>query len=559
MKSKIFTIIKMLGIIFIISNQLNAQSLKWAKIYSTNGIADGAKAIFVISDGTVYSGGSAATTSGQPNNQNMFLAKYNSNGTLIWSVSYDGSGYEDPSTYMDLDAINDIVVDNSGNIYVTGWTWNGKSYYDITTIKYNSSGTQQWVRTYGSSLSWDFGYEIELDSVGNVYVAGMRNEDIALIKYNSSGTQQWATLYNGPGNSTDDPFGLVVKSNYAYITGITYSSSTDFDCVTLKYNISNGNLVWTTPPIYGGSYSDESYDIAVDNSDNVYICGYMNTGTSSASDGLLIKYNSGGSQQWVTTYNYYNRDAFNSLCLDSNNPPNIFVTGYRYPAPQSPDGDYVTLKYNNSGQQQWINTYDGSASESTDEGYIVNVSPNTGKIYVSGVSNESNQLANITTIRYNPSNGSQEWINSYNNVNLIDEFPSNNHCMALHYSACYSNDEIYICGATLVNSGTNDFNFLTLKYGYTGDCLTSQSQRLTNQEDINSNSLENIIKSIIKDNELVNVKISIYNLMGQLIFNTNNVIDFNIKQINIKPGIYIISLSDDSDIYFHKRLFIKTS
>ena len=54
----------------------------------------------------------------------------------------------------------------------------------------------------------DITKSMTIDSFGNVYVTGIQlrtfqNEDYAVVKYNSSGTKQWVARYNGPSDSYD--------------------------------------------------------------------------------------------------------------------------------------------------------------------------------------------------------------------------------------------------------------------------------------------------------------------------------------------------------------------
>src|SRR5581483_9382824 len=72
-----------------------------------------------------------------------------------------------------------------------------------------SQATQEWVQTYnGTGDGLDISFSVVTDPLGNVYVAGnspgdASANDITTIKYNSAGQQQWVQRYNGPGNTDD--------------------------------------------------------------------------------------------------------------------------------------------------------------------------------------------------------------------------------------------------------------------------------------------------------------------------------------------------------------------
>jgi hypothetical protein len=87
-----------------------------------------------------------------------------------------------------------IAVDGSGNVYVTGVDDGGTSGGDYLTIKYDSSGLEQWVARYnGPGNDSDWASALAIDSSGNVYVTGQstggcpggvwRGFDSATIKY----------------------------------------------------------------------------------------------------------------------------------------------------------------------------------------------------------------------------------------------------------------------------------------------------------------------------------------------------------------------------------------
>ncbi|MBK7160163.1 MAG: SBBP repeat-containing protein [Ignavibacteria bacterium] len=64
-----------------------------------------------------------------------------------------------------------------------------------------SQVSREWISTY--NYNTEDAKAIEVDNSGNVYVTGTSGTDYATVKYNSSGVQQWASRYNGTGNSSD--------------------------------------------------------------------------------------------------------------------------------------------------------------------------------------------------------------------------------------------------------------------------------------------------------------------------------------------------------------------
>jgi hypothetical protein len=59
--------------------------------------------------------------------------RINQDNTVPWFQTYDG-GVEDD------DSLTAMVVDDRGNVYVTGWTYAYAGDLDWMTIKYNSNG-----------------------------------------------------------------------------------------------------------------------------------------------------------------------------------------------------------------------------------------------------------------------------------------------------------------------------------------------------------------------------------------------------------------------------------
>lgn len=143
-----------------------------------------------------------------------------------WVQRYNGPGNSS-------DVAQSMALDNMGNIYIAGRSTGIGSDIDYSIIKYNSNGIQQWEKRYnGPGNGWDAARSIAVDVSGNVYVTGYSDGgssswDYATIKYNSSGVQQWVQRYNGPiGNSIDEASSIAVDvSGNVYVSGSSYGGS----------------------------------------------------------------------------------------------------------------------------------------------------------------------------------------------------------------------------------------------------------------------------------------------------------------------------------------------
>ena len=330
-----------------------------------------------------------------------------SQATQEWVQTYNGTG-------DGLDISFSVVVDNLGNVYVAGNSPGDTSANDITTIKYDSAGQQQWVRRYNGPGNSDDGTNgtnaIAVDDSGNVYVtgwsAGTENTDYVVIKYNSNGDEQWAQRYNGPGNDYDAPYGIALDSSgNVYVTGTSTGDGTGFDYTTIKYD-NDGQQQWVKSYNGTGNGYDAALALAVDASGNVYVTG-ISTAQNGLGDCVTIKYDTDGNQQWAKTYDgaANGNDYGNSVTVDTSG--NVYVTGSS--AGAETGQDYLTIKYDSSGQQLWASTY-SSPKNNWDEGRSIGLD-GSGNVYVTGVleySEGKHQLmtgARLNTIRRASSNG----------------------------------------------------------------------------------------------------------------------------------------------------------
>src|SRR6185295_8874120 len=134
---------------------------------------------------------------------------YNSSGVAQWTKFYNN---------VDNDYGKRVFVDGSGNVYTTGQTdvngSGGNTDYDIVTLKYNSTGVQQWVKTFGNAAqNEEDPSALLVDGSGNVYVTGKSDvnataaitaNNYITLKYNSAGILQWSVYLNGSATNSDD-------------------------------------------------------------------------------------------------------------------------------------------------------------------------------------------------------------------------------------------------------------------------------------------------------------------------------------------------------------------
>ncbi|MCJ7498146.1 MAG: SBBP repeat-containing protein, partial [candidate division Zixibacteria bacterium] len=156
--------------------------------------------------------------------------------------------YNGPGNSQDI-AIA-IAVDDSDNVYVTGQSLGNGTGWDYATLKYYPDGETAWVRRYnGSADSSDVATALAMDGTGNVYVTGYSqisgsDFDYVTLKYYPDGETAWVRRYNGPESSDDRASDIAVDdSGNVCVTGYSFSSVTNKDYATVKYDI-NGNELW---------------------------------------------------------------------------------------------------------------------------------------------------------------------------------------------------------------------------------------------------------------------------------------------------------------------------
>jgi hypothetical protein len=351
---------------------------QWATYYGGssydqgNGITrDASGNIFIT--GNTFSSNAIATLGSHQANKNVgndaFIAKFNTNGGMLWATYYGGDGNEQG---------NGITTDISGNILIIGYTTtsgnvlsttgsyqaiNGGSI-DAFIAKFNTNGVRQWATYYGGNDN-DQGNGITVDASENIIITGFTastnaiatigshqltnggSNDAFIAKFSANGVRQWATYYGGSGNDQGNGITRDASGNII-ITGQTNSTTTivtfgshqttnngGIDVFIAKFN-NNGVRQWAT--YYGGSVDDYGQGITTDTNGNILITGYASSGNAISTigsyqtinggftDAFIAKFNSNGVRQWATFYGGNDYDYGQGIITDKGG--DILITGY---------------------------------------------------------------------------------------------------------------------------------------------------------------------------------------------------------------------------------------
>jgi uncharacterized delta-60 repeat protein len=509
----------------------------WVSRYNGPGNnADWAFAMTLDNSGNILVTG---YSNGNGTSKDLCTIKYADNGQMLWQARYNGPVNGGDYSFA-------VKTDVAGNVYITGRSDRGVNLSDYTTIKYNSSGVQQWVALFdGPDHNADEGKALLVDGSGNVYVTGKSfstatGYDIATAKYNSDGIQQWVSTYNGTGNSEDRGNAIAIdNAGNIYVCGESVGQGTGSDFVVIKIE-PNGNQSWAkryNGPVGGG---DGAIALNVDEAGNIYTTGYSYGGAATNYDFATLKYDGAGNEVWLRRYNSMGNgsDVARAMTLDMSG--NVIITGSSQgsSSPTS-DSNFSSIKYDPSGDLLWTAFYAGP-NFSQDVARAI-VTDNNSNIYITGSSSLNGVTVDYVTIKYNPAGG-QQWLYTYNG-------PDNNNDYTSSIAVNAAGDAVYVTGRSF--STTFDYDYATIKYGnlvgitHNGTVVPDNFRLYQNYP--NPFNPETKIKFDIPENS--DVHLAVYNSLGKTVFN---------KEIgNLSPGQYEYSLNStelglSSGVYFYK-------
>lgn len=276
-----------------------------------------------------------------------------------------------------------MVTDPEGNLYVTGnvngladfdpgpeeaWTSTTGINANIYLVKYDPQGNYLWHIDMGGSGS-EIPKGLAIDHSGNLIIVGRFNSYL-----------DW-----DPGLDT---------------TAFGTAGSTDGFVATYQ---SDGSFLWAQP--IGGSSHDEAISVAIDELDNIYVCGWigddvdfdngveealLEVAEGESQDAYLLRYSPDGDFDWVK--GIQGNDSQLSFSVAYGQAGDLYVHGF-FSGDESvlvPDSsmnissngsaDTYLCKYDTSGTIKWAKTIGG---EEPDVSSVVRAD-GKGYIYIMG-------------------------------------------------------------------------------------------------------------------------------------------------------------------------------
>lgn len=510
--------------------------------------------------------------------------------TFQWAKHMGSTGWEGGTA---------IVLDNSGNVYCTGYFRDtvdfdpGTGVFNLTCggmqdafiSKVDASGNFIWAKQIGGAASsWEESHAITLDDLGNIYITGFflgtadfdpaattfnltssSGGDAFICKLDASGNFVWAKQIGGSLSVTAYSIAVDDHGN-VYTTGY-FDGTADFDPGPATFNFtvfgysdifiskldSSGNFVWAKR--MSGPDGEVGYSIAVDGSGNVYSTGtFFGTVDFDPGSGNFILNSPGQQEIYISKLDASGNfvwakqmggEVGYSIAVDHSG--NVYATGYYAWA------DIMINKLDSSGNSIWAKQIGAHMGYSiiVDSSYNVYT---TGQFYGTRDFDPGAGTFNLTAI-----GSSDSYINkldSSGNFIWTVQLGGTNEVLT-RALALDNNGNLYTTGSF---DGTADFDHAATTFNLTS--IGSYDIFLHKMSPENLGFLENNFTDAFKiypnptngnfaiefEKEQNCLNLVLRNITGQVV-DTKIVINSNRieMQINAASGIYLLEIADQNN------------
>jgi len=331
-----------------------------------------------------------------------FTVGYTQPDTL-WTQTY-GGWYDDSG--------QSVQQTSDGGFIIAGHTGNfGLGGEDVYLVKTDSTGTEEWSRAFGGSAD-DYGKCVQQTTDGGYIIAGYTfsygsgSNDIYLIKTDSAGNEIWSHTFGGW--DSDAAYSVQQTTDGGFIiVGDTESFSSSSSIYLIKTD-NTGNLQWSRE--LGSAFEDYGRSVQQTSDGGYIVVGYKKPSGGNNTDINLIKTDALGYEQW---YQWFGGDGIDEgYCVRQTSDGGFIITGTTSVTGTYPN-DVCLLKTDNSGNQQWLQTFGGGSS---DIGYSVRQTEDGGYIVVGNTTSFGAGGDDVYIINTN-SSGDEQWNIVYGDYN----------------------------------------------------------------------------------------------------------------------------------------------
>ncbi|MBU6157808.1 MAG: T9SS type A sorting domain-containing protein [Bacteroidetes bacterium] len=217
-------------------------------------------------------------------NDELLVMKVSNAGQLLWTATYAA-----PSSLLDKAQI--VRLNNANEVIVAGVLQNGTND-NIIVIKYSNTGVQHWVKVLDFRGANDRLNDMILDNAGNILLTGQSqlnsgssDYDAYICMVNAAGQQDWIRFIQNGGNGQDEGIALSLASdNSIWLTGhidADAGTNENLDVFLMHYD-AKGNSLQNSPTFYQTASDDVADDLVMIN--NVEPCLAIHTNTATGSD-----------------------------------------------------------------------------------------------------------------------------------------------------------------------------------------------------------------------------------------------------------------------------------
>jgi hypothetical protein len=212
-----------------------------------------------------------------PPTADLEFLKWSPTGQLLWSARRDLFGGDDTPL--------DVLCDASGNVYASGYGWNGNNV-QLVLVKYDANGVFQWQRNHqGPGTLSAFARAIALDASGNVALCGHESSlssgfNALLQCYSPAGALLWSTSFDGGANLDDTLYAVVPMPNGDLVACGQFNAASGGTNVGVARFSSSGQLLSRRNDDGGGGLADGGATLCVVDAQRVAVAGWRTASTS---------------------------------------------------------------------------------------------------------------------------------------------------------------------------------------------------------------------------------------------------------------------------------------